>query len=244
MIVFLTKLRRNLPDSFYRVARKLFVLAQSLIPYRVKLNLYGNAARKIVPYKLIQDEDCVLQIGMPADLLNQARSRSLLFHFAGPQTLVLVEPDPESVATGIQVFADLKNLKTKTVILEGAVSTSEETLSLEIAGERQATNRPTRDGAARESRFGDGKLKRVEVESHPISHYVRKAQVSPTVLSVTTNGGELQVVSQYLEETASENWPRLVCIAPPQRGLEGELAKLGYSSVGLDDRGVSFERIS
>ena len=242
MIVFFTKLRRKIPAPAYRLARKLFVYAQKLIPYETKFHFYGRVAKKTVPYSLIRGEDCVLQIGMPADLLNQGRSRSLLFYYLEPKTLVLVEPDTMSVTTGHRIFNSLKNNQTELIIFEGAVSTVEEKLFLEIANNRQATNRPVLNGKTRKMKMGDGKLRIIEVDALPIANYASRAPQIPSVLSVTTNGGELAVVRQYLEGTNKDDWPRIICIAPPNSGLEIELEKLGYASLGLDDRGLSFER--
>ncbi|EJW22112.1 hypothetical protein IMCC14465_05060 [alpha proteobacterium IMCC14465] len=244
MIIFFTKLRRKIPAPAYRLARKLFVSAQVLIPFETKLRFYGRVAKKTVPYSLIRGDDCVLQIGMPSDLLNQGRSRSLLFHFLGPKTLVLVEPDANSVATGHRIFNSFKNARTETIIFEGAVSTFEGKLFLEIANNRQATNKPVLSETIRKTKLGDGKLQTIEVRALPIAVYANRAPDLPSVLSVTTNGGELAVVRQYLGEIQKKDWPRIICIAPPQSGLEIEFEKLGYTSLGLDDRGLSFERNS
>lgn len=243
MIVFFTKLRRRIPAPAYRLARKLFVSAQSLIPFENRLHFYGRVAKKTIPYSLIKGDDCVLQIGMPADLLKQGRSRSLLFHFLGPKTLILIEPDTKSVATGQRIFNSFKNDRTETMIFEGAVSTVEEKFFLEIANDREATNKPVLNEKFRKTKLDHGKLKAIEVNALPIASYASRAPEPPSVLSVTTNGGELAVVRQYLEGTRKEDWPRIICIAPPQSGLESELEKLGYTSLGFDDRGLSFERI-
>lgn len=237
MIKFLTYLRRWLPKNLYRGLRNIFVAILNILPFGLRLRMFSFLARFEIPYRLISVDDCVLQIGMPADLLVQGRSRSLLFWCMRPRSLLVIEPDPGSIDIGRRIFSELNPGKpdVKIELRIGAVSVKSESVFLYVNRFNQATNFIKETNQVHEG------FEVVKVEAKPIVEYLPD-NLRPSVLSITTNGGEEAVILQYLDRCLKKDYPRIICIAPPQKSIEYSLQSYGYSKVGNDDRGITFMR--
>lgn len=243
MLIAFTKLRRKLSIENYIKLRRVFVAFINLLPFSARLFLFSINLKNTFPYSLISSDDSVLQVGMPADLVMQGRSRSLLFFKVMPRSLIIVEPDPFSVSVGRRVFNSLTRGRGQVSvrIIEGAVNIVEGSMDFFVNRKHQATNRSQVSNGSNVN-LGSG-FERIRVQCKPMINYIYDNNV-PSVISVTTNGGELQVIRQYLEAIDNGCYPRLVCIAPPCEEAEDFFSSLGYTYLGLDDRGMSFVKSS
>ena len=238
ILIHLTKLRRLLPTNIYLFLRQIFSKSILLLPFRLRCIIFSYTSSHVVPYKLVNNTDVILQFGMPLDLLMQGRSRSLLFYHKRPSFMCIVEPDPRSYKFGVDVYNKLNSTKTK--IVHGAVHDKLDEICLLINNEHQATNRVIPDGfSTKDDQKIDNYTTLERVTANTILFYVEKMQCIPSVISITTNGNELIVLEQYLSVSKVQDHPRMICLAPPDQSAL-RLDRYNYKFLCLDDRGMTF----
>jgi len=239
MIIVLTKIRRILSPNIYKYLRIIFVGIISLIPFNLRLKSFHFFSKNSVFYKNIKKNDIVVQVGAPADLLKQGRSRSLLILLRKPKQLLVIEPDPFSVSVLKEIIKNLdyrKNVK----VLSGAISLKKKNSILISNNNHQATNRLYDNNDS----YKECNIKKIKVKCKKLTDYFKKIRILPTVLSITTNGGEGNLIDQYLNEVKKKDFPRVISLAPPNDKFLKILKKYNYNFVDYDDRGMTFKNQS
>jgi len=123
---------RALVRSYNRVVR--------VVPFGVKYRIGQAQRRGKPPYRCVEADSTVVQVGAPADTLDAGRSRAM--HFAlltrGGGRTVVVEPDARSCQRWAEVLRG-NGLTHVTVINSGAWS-SRTTLRVRVDDQHPATN--------------------------------------------------------------------------------------------------------
>jgi len=92
------------------------------LPVGLKYGI-GSQLRNVLPYRLIQEGDVVVQIGAPWDLLRAGRSRAIYFakRVGSSGHVIVVEPDEVNV-NALQSFLKQQAIENVTIVAQGAWS--------------------------------------------------------------------------------------------------------------------------
>jgi FkbM family methyltransferase len=64
----------------------------------------------------------------------------------------------------------------------------------------------------------------------------------PRLVSITTNGAELQIVAG-MKAMLADGYPEYIALAQTRPGYVEAMADVGYEHIALDDRGYCFRRV-
>lgn len=237
----LRDLRRILPAGLFRFLTVVYNAVFRCIPYSIKYPLAGWLRKGKMPYGVIEDGDIVVQVGAPKDLLGAGRSRAMHFaRFVGCGKVVVVEPGAEN-ADGVRHYAQSHGLSECVIVVErGAWSTKKDIVFLYSPKHPAAS---VLEGVREipEEQYRRLAYQRVVVPVDSIDHILAEVSLPcPKLVSITTNGAELEIVNG-MKETMASGCP-YVSLASTGEGYVEHLAALGYKLIARDDRGYLFAR--
>lgn len=237
------QLKRVLPAGLFRLVTRLFNTAAGALPFAWKYALGGALRRGKPPYSLLGDDDVVIQVGAPRDLLAAGRSRAIHFARLVPRGRVLVvEPDPDNLAA-LAEAAQRTGLAERLVIEPcGAWRDAGELVFLSHPG-HPAANVLEEVLDLDEAELRRRGFERIRVPVARLDEiWERSGLAPPRLVSITTNGAELAIL---------EGMPRLlagdcpyISLASTGPGYHERMAALGYEYIVRDDRGYLFRRKS
>ena len=187
---------------------------------------------------------------MPRDVLVAGRSRAIYFALlVGKGKVVIVEPDPENVRVA-KAFIHKHKLHSKVILYEYGAWCQDTVLTFLLSPKHPAANvlRETFmhtslsniDRQVIQAR----RYKEVPIKVNTIDNLLKRACVpSPKLVSITTNGAELEILDGMKETIANG------CSYISLASVFGDryikyMEKLGYQYIARDDRGFCFHKRS
>lgn len=211
------------------------------MPDRLKYTAFLANRRRQLPYRLLADGSVAVQVGAPFDTLKSGRSRGFSFAvLTAPRgRTIIVEPEARS-GREFRAFASGRGFDHVEVHTMAASDTVGE-FELWVDESHPATN--FLDGRIDADDEMRNRYEIQQVAARPLADVLDESVVDHVdVLSITTNGAELEIMRGV------ERWlPRIRYIAMACTGedtgddLEGMLRDAGFSFVGHDDRGFTYE---
>lgn len=205
------------------------------LPDWLKYGLGGAWRRVRQPYRLLGPGDAVVQVGAPWDTLRAGRSRAAYFaRFVGPSGQVIVVEPSDSNVKALNRFADQHAMSQLTVVPIGAWDKKAH-LRFLVDPEHPASNlveEVIADGRDR-SQFDVTDVEVDTIDSILAENDLRSIKL----LSITTNGSEMQVLQGA---TGTLSKVQYVSIITPD--ASEFLSSHGFRQFGGDDRGYLFRR--
>jgi FkbM family methyltransferase len=206
------------------------------LPTGLKYAVGGKLRSLRHPYKLLRPGNVVVQLGAPWDLLQAGRSRAA--HFAqliGPDgRLVVVEPDPANV-DALQGFIRACDLTHVEILPLGAWN-EPGTLSFLYDPDHPAANALA--DVFDESRPDRDKFKELTVEVAPLDDILQDRVDAITLLSITTNGAEAEILAGATEVLKRCQYVSII----NHRKYDATLTAAGFRLIAEDDRGATYAR--
>lgn len=236
------KYRWSHQAALHRSAVKLGTQALSFAPAELKYRLAHRFKREALPYSLVPGGVAV-QVGAPYDTLAAGRSRAAhLGLAAGPEGgLVVIEP----FARSCEIFEDFakRYLPCETVVINAGAWSEAGTIDLEVDESHPATN--FSQGTVDYSDERRQAFRQVTVRSDALDDLVEEAGLGhPTLVSVTTNWAEREILKGTKRLRAAGLPYIALALGADNEDYVAEMADLGYSLLGHEDRGASFQRVS
>ena len=236
------KVKRILGEKRWRSFVKLASPILRAAPVGIKYGIGLAQRRSRFPYKVIEPNDVVVQIGCPRDLLAAGRSRSVYFLklVSGTGKLVVMEPDTEN-CRAITEFAEKQGLSDRIIVVPAGGWDKDAELSFFASAEHPASavlvdlNKASADDMKRRG-YNETKVPVTTVDKVLKDHGLPV----PKLVSSTTNGAEIQIISG-MQETLKEG-PAYISLALTGKDYQQAVDKLDYDYIADDDRGFTFKR--
>ena len=243
------KIQQAIPLPIFRFLTVTYNAYLSWIPYSLKYSIGLKLRRAKAPYRFVQNGDVVVQVGMPRDVLVAGRSRAIYFALlVGKGKVVVVEPDPENARVA-KAFIHKHKLHSKVILYEYGAWCQDTVLTFLLSPKHPAANvlRETFmhtslsniDRQVIQAR----RYKEVPIKVNTIDNLLKRACVpSPKLVSITTNGAELEILDGMKETIANG------CSYISLASVFGDryikyMEKLGYQYIARDDRGFCFQAL-
>lgn len=233
--------KRVLPRGLFRPLTVLFNKTLALLPYGPKYALGTRLRRDKTPYNLIESGDVVVQVGAPRDTLLAGRSRAVYFaRLVGEGRVVVVEPDPDNVAT-LRRFVERAGLGSQMSIHAcGAWSETTELTFLSSPSHPAANVLEGVQEISEEVRAARH-YREVTVPVRALDEILDEENVAvPKLVSITTNGAELEILDG-MRRTIGRGCP-YISLASTGEGYLESMTERGYEYFARDDRGYCFRR--
>ena len=232
-------MKRLLPPGVFRRLSHIHEASMRLAPFWIKYGVGVRLRRRKAPYRFLRSGDAVIQIGAPRDILAAGRSRAMYFSLlAGHGPVLVVEPDPAN-CQALRSMLEKQNITNVTLAPCGAWD-SKTQLSFLANSTHPAANVLEQVGPTETSRAPG--FERIVVEVDTIDDLASVHGVStPRLVSITTNGAELQIVAG-MKRMLATGYPEYICLAQTGPGYIEAMRDLGYERVAMDDRGHCFRR--
>ena len=238
----LLKLKLMIPERVYRVATLPVAAGLRMLPDRFKYERGIKTRKARFPYAVIGEGSVVMQIGAPSDLLSVGRSRAGYFlHMVGPNgKVVVLEPD-EINCDALQAFADRNGLSDRLVLVRKGGWNIEKVLHF-----YQSRKHPASAVLVELSEASPEEMERrgYRVMDVPVTTvdavYEEHNLPVPRLISITTNGAELQILEGMAE--TFKTGPEFISLAITGDGYVETMPSYGYEHHADDDRGFTFRR--
>lgn len=221
--------------AIHRFLVRLYNRVLALVPFGIKYGLGARRRKKLPPYSLLSPSSTSVQVGSPSDTLHAGRSRGMYFSLLSGRSVV-VEPDPHSA----QEFARLaaaRGLDGVSVVNSGAWS-ADGSLRLYVDPTHPASS--FTEGTMERSPEMLARYQVIDVPSRPLDSILGELGVTEiAVLSLTTNGGEVEMLVGAAETLKNT---RYVCVREGCPEGVKHLEDLGFEFYSYDDRGVTLAR--
>ena len=214
----------------------------SLVPFGIKYGIGKSLRKNKFPYKLIKTGSTLVQIGAPVDTLKAGRSRGMYFSlFNGPTgKTVIIEPAGQSEEMFTAIAA--KQGRSDIVVCRSGAWDEKKNLKIYSDPKHPATNFTEGTVDYDAQRLSEYDV--FEVECDTVDNLLRNHGItSVDLLSITTNGAEVQILAGMKETLA--HGVQYICLAMHEHlsELPGLMKELGYEEFAFDDRGVTWRKI-
>ena len=235
------RLKHKLPAGLFRSLTVAFNAVASVVPYAIKYPIGTALRRKKLPYGVLREGDVVVQVGAPRDLLHAGRSRALHFtRIVRRGKAIVVEPDPDNVAH-FRAYVKKHRLDSRTVVFPVGAWNEQAELVYYTNPNHPASNVVGDVAHLSEKEIKSAGYEKLTINVDSLDNLLARANVpTPRLVSITTNGAEIQILkgmSRLLAEGL-----RYISVAPPRPELIPYIEKLGFRFAARDDRGYFFER--
>jgi FkbM family methyltransferase len=235
------RLKNLIPEQVYRRGVVAFNATMTRMPDALKYGVGTELRRRRLPYSLLRSGDTVVQVGAPRDILRAGRSRAVHFsRLVGKNGRVIVlEPDVES-AQALREFALRSRSENIRVHAIGAWSHAT-TLTFLASATHPASSvvDGVKDLTIEDTDYRD--YQRVAIEVDSIDAVLERDGIdSVALISITTNGSELEIV-KGMAGTIARSAP-YISLAKTGTDYVAAMDRLGYRCVANDDRGFCFGR--
>jgi len=238
---FAKSLQAVLPISVFRPITVIYNTIMSKAPYGLKYPLGSMLRRHKYPYRVIKDGDVVVQVGAPRDILHAGRSRAL--HFArmvGRGKAMIIEPDKENV-TALKEYATANGLAQSVVIVEMGAWKEKATLKFFSSPNHPASNLLEGVTDISQEQKEQRGYQEVNVSVDTIDDMLERAGLyTPKLVSVTTNGAELQILDGMKKTLAAG--VEYISLASTGEGFFEYMDSIGFEYIARDDRGYCFRK--
>lgn len=239
-IVLKTKL--ILGEKIWRRMTKPAAAVLRQIPDSLKYSVGTMMRQSNYPYRVIEKDDVVFQIGCPRDLLAVGRSRSVYFLrlVSGSGKLVIMEPDPKN-CDAIQAFAEKNGLADKLIVVAAGGWDEEKDLEFYESPEHPASAVLVELCHATPEEMKRRGYSKMTVPVTTVDKVREKYNLPvPKLVSSTTNGAEIQIL-RGMAETFKQG-PEYISLALTGKGYREALDDYNYDYIADDDRGFTFRR--
>lgn len=195
--------------------------------------------RHVLPYSLVSDADCVVQVGAPSDTLLSGRSRGMALGLLTPHgQTVLVEPSTASIAHYERVVAELGATG---IGFEQAALFSAARPAITLYEDREHPARNFIDGMANYSAEERKEFTAIEVPAKTLDQVwtERFNRRHLRLVSLTTNGAEEAILQGGIEALAHTDYLALAVTSEEVTTLAKDA---GFELLGSDDRGFTYRR--
>ncbi|MCA9103144.1 MAG: FkbM family methyltransferase [Planctomycetales bacterium] len=240
---FAKQLKRFVPGSWFRRLTTTYNAMLARVPYGLKYPVAGIVRHGRAPYCFLEVGDVVVQVGAPRDILAAGRSRAV--HFArlvGRGRVLVVEPDAENCAALRRFVADV-GLQDRIRLFECGAWHTSTTLTFLTSDDHPAAN--VLDGVQQISSAEAQQrgYRKVEVPVRSLDDMLDEAGFGcPKLVSVTTNGAEMQIVAG-MRNTIAAGCP-YISLASTGEGYIEQMQRYGYEYIVRDDRGYCFRQLA
>ncbi len=238
------KIKRIFPESLFRGVTVFYNKVLAFVPYHIKYPMAAFLRKNKAPYNVIEDGDLVVQVGCPTDLLHAGRSRGI--HFARLVKIgraVIIEADPENCEE-TRKFVKKYGLASNVTIVELGAYNKKTVLQFLSSPNHPAASMIEGIREVKEEFLRNKRYHKIEIHVDKIDSILKDAGLAGTVpklVSLTTNGAELQIL-EGMERTIAAGLP-YISLAQTGVGYIEAMSKLGYRNIAYDDRGFFFKKI-
>lgn len=240
---WILKIKLLLPERLWRMATRPAAALLRSLPEGVLYRAGLRRRRGHMPYAAIRPDDVVFQVGAPADLLAVGRSRAGYFmHLvSGSGRVVVMEPDRDNCRE-IEAFAARNGLSDRVLVIPaGAWSETTELAFYESKAHPASAVLADLTDASPETMARRG-YREIRVPVTTIDAVIAEHGLpAPRLVSLTTNGAELQILDG-MKETLAGGAPGFVSLAITGDRYAEAMRALGYVHLADDDRGFTFRR--
>lgn len=241
---WLLRIKLMLPERIWRIATRPIAHMLKFVPEKLKYQIGLKSRAKRKPYSLICDGDIVFQIGVPSDLLKAGRSRAAYFLNLVSSTgkLVIMEPDSENCKL-FEEYAKRSGFMEKLIIINaGGWSKSKELIFYQSKKHPASAVLAELIDVSKDVMVRRG-YEPISVPVTSVDSVIKQNKLPlPKLVSITTNGAEIQILDG-MAETIANGGPKYVSLAITGDGYADEMKKYGYKYLTDDDRGFTFEKI-
>lgn len=233
--------RRILPPGLGRVSTLIFNNTMRFVPFSIKYRWIGKSLRtNRAPYRSLQPDDTIVQVGSARDILHSGRSRAVnLAMFIPHGRLVVIEADTEN-QKALQKYIDQYNLTNVTLVSSGAWN-KKTRLEFLSNPNHPASNLIREAQEVLIDECDESIYEKYEIEVDSIDAILKRLGLGvPKLISITTNGSEPKILEGCKEAIAAGT--KYISLAPTGRDYVQMTEALGYRYVAEDDRGFFFER--
>ena len=237
----LLNFRRLLPGWLGRVCTVTYNNAVGALPFGVKYRMIGKSLRvNRAPYRFLNPDDIVVQIGSARDILHSGRSRAINLSMFLPQgKLIVIEADTEN-QKALQKIVDDHKLDNITVVSMGAWD-KKTTIEFWSNPSHPASNLVCEANEVLDVPVDQSKYTKYEIEVDTIDNMLAELGVgTPRMICVTTNGAEPYIL-RGMKQTLDQG-VEYVSLAPTGKDYIPMTEELGYEYFAEDDRGYFFKR--
>lgn len=232
------QIKRLLPEAVFRAFTVGYNSVMRRVPFGWKYAIGEPPRRERAPYRFLQADDTVVQVGCARDILHAGRSRAIYFARMVPQgRVILIEAD----AANCQAVRDVvqrHRLQNIQVVECGAWHESTRLAFL------SSPNHPAANLLVDAKDVSAELMQKRKYQQHLIdvdtidNILVRLGVANVALVSITSNGAELQIL-QGMRETIARGCKH-ISLASTQPNLVERVKPLGYEYVARDDRGYCF----
>ncbi len=232
------QVKRFLPQSVFRACTVVYNSMMRLVPFRWKYAVGAWLRYKRAPYRFLKPSDTVVQVGCARDILHAGRSRAIYFARFVPQgRVILIEADAASCEAARRIVRQ-KRLENIDVVECGAWH-SPTTLAFLSSPHHPAANllvdaKELSPELVRKRGY-EKRLIRVDSIDNILT---RLGTTEPALVSITTNGAELQIL-EGMRQTIARGCT-YISLASTGEGFHQHMNRLGYEYIARDDRGYCF----
>jgi FkbM family methyltransferase len=235
------QIKRLLPQRIFRALTIVFNLLTWPLPLKLKYGLGQHLRKRKAPYCWLMPGDTVVQVGCARDILLTGRSRAIHFAMRVPRgRVILVEADAANCGALRDVLERL-GIHNVSVVELGAW---EHRTTLAFLSSR---NHPAANVLVEAKEIDEDLVRRRKYETHLITVdsldniLTREDCGTPALVSITTNGAELQIL-RGMKRTLADARP-VISLASTGPGFNETMQSLGYEYIARDDRGYCFRPV-
>jgi FkbM family methyltransferase len=234
------QIKRILPSGMFRLATVAFNHSMRIVPYRVKYGIGGALRRHHAPYRLLSDNDIVVQVGSARDVVFAGRSRAIHLARAVPRGRVIVIEADAANCDALRRVIEKNGISNISVVGCGAWD-SRATLEFLSSANHPAANLVAEVKQLPESVRSKRKYNSQLIEVDTIDSILERLNVgTPKLVSITTNGSEMRILRGMRDIIG--NGCEYISLASTGDGFIEEMAALGYEYIVRDDRGYCFQK--
>lgn len=223
----------------HRFAVRCYNALMRRVPFRVKYGVGKLLRRREYPYRLLDENSRVVQIGAPVDTLLAGRSRAMYFGLltAPAGKAVIVEPDQASEHQFGRLAA--QRGMTNIVFCPVGAWNEKKQLKLYVDPAHPATNFV--EGTAQYEADRLRQFEQFEVPVDTVDNILASRGIENVdLISITTNGAEKQIL-QGMRRAMQSN-VKYICLAGTGDDYVEMMDEYGYELLAHDDRGFTFQK--
>jgi FkbM family methyltransferase len=232
------QLKRFLPGTVFRALTVVYNSVMRRIPFRWKYAIVTPPCRRRAPYRFLRANDTVVQVGCARDLLHAGRSRAIYFSRMVPRgRVILIEADAEN-CEAVRTIVRRHRLDNIEVVECGAWHESTR-LAFLSSPNHPASNLLVDAKEVSAELIQKRKYQQQLIDVDSIDNILARLDATDAALvSITTNGAELQIV-EGMRKTIARGCKH-ISLASTKEDLIEQMGRWGYEYIARDDRGYCF----
>ena len=237
------KLKFLLPRNVFVILRKIYNMAMTSMPYKLKYGIATNLRKAKYPYCVIKQGDVVVQVGAPKDILLAGRSRAMHFlRLVGSGSVMVVEPENEN-CDALKKLCKKNNMLGRLCLEQTGAWSEPGKLRFLYNPLHPASNILSTVDANKTEQLDMHNFEEIEITVDTLDQLLEKNNLpTPKLISITANGAELPILNG-LTKTLKQGVP-YISLAATGEGYIEKMSEYGYKLKAFDDRGYTFHKQS